>query len=72
MSEVTQPDSIWSMKLHDTLSFETAQGIVDVLRVAPGWVYTWRGTHIAVLVPWNHFMDRAREPSGLSGECVAS
>jgi hypothetical protein len=42
MSEVTQPDSIWSMKLHDTLSFETAQGIVDVLRVAPGWVYTNR------------------------------
>jgi hypothetical protein len=45
MTEVTQPDSIGSMKLHDTLSFETAQGIVDVLRVAPGWVYTWRGTH---------------------------
>jgi hypothetical protein len=60
MSEVTQPDSSWSMKLHNTLSFETAQGIVDVLRVAPGWVvYIWRGTHIAVLVPWNHFMDRA-------------
>jgi hypothetical protein len=36
MSKVTQPDSIWSMKLHDTLSFEMAQGIVDVLRVAPG------------------------------------
>jgi hypothetical protein len=40
MSEVTQPDSIGSMKLHTTHSFETAQGIVDVLRVAPGWVYT--------------------------------
>jgi hypothetical protein len=38
MSEVIQPDSIWSVKLHDTLSFETAQGIVDVLRAAPGWV----------------------------------
>jgi hypothetical protein len=37
MSEVTQPDSIGSMKLYDTLSFETAHGIVDVLRVAPGW-----------------------------------
>jgi hypothetical protein len=36
MSEVTQPGSIWSVKLHDMLSFETAQGIVDVLRVAPG------------------------------------
>jgi hypothetical protein len=35
MSEVIQPDSIWPMNLHDTLSFETAQGIVDVLRVAP-------------------------------------
>jgi hypothetical protein len=37
MSEVTQPDSIGSMKLYDTLSFETAHGLVDVLRVAPGW-----------------------------------
>jgi hypothetical protein len=45
MSEVTQPDSTGSMKLHDTRSFETAQGVVDVLRVAPGWVDTWRGTH---------------------------
>jgi hypothetical protein len=63
MSEVTQPDSIWSMRLHDTLSFETAQGIVAVLRVAPGWVYTWRGTNSRT---------EQREPSGLSGECVAS
>jgi hypothetical protein len=36
MFEVTQPDSIWSMKLHDALSFEAAQRIMDVLRVAPG------------------------------------
>ena len=57
MYEVTQPDSIGSMTRHDTLSVKTAQGIMDVLRVAPGWVYTWRGTHIAVLVLWNHFMD---------------
>ena len=49
------------MKLHDTLSFETAQGIVDVLRVAPGWVYTWRGTNIAVLVPYSRFLDRSAE-----------
>jgi hypothetical protein len=54
--------SIWSMKLHDTLSFETPQDIVDVLRVAPGWVYTWRGANMAVLVPWSRFMDRT--PSG--------
>jgi hypothetical protein len=47
------------MKLHDALSFEAAQCIMDVLRVAPGWVYTWRGTNIAVLVPWDHSMDRA-------------
>jgi hypothetical protein len=58
MSEFTQPDSFGSMKLHDTLSFETAQGIVDVLRVAPEWVYTWRGTNIAVLVPYSRFLDR--------------
>jgi hypothetical protein len=59
MSEVTPSDNVGSMTRHDTLSFETAQGIVDVLRVAPGWVYAWRGTHIAVMVPWNHFMNRA-------------
>jgi hypothetical protein len=52
--------SIWSsMKLHDTLSFETAQGTVDVLRVAPGWIYTWRGTNMAVLVPYSRFISRA-------------
>ena len=54
--------SIWTMKLHDTLSFDTPQGKVDVLRVAPGWVYTWRGTSMAVLVPWSRFLDRT--PSG--------
>jgi hypothetical protein len=47
------------MKLHDTLSFETPQGLVDVLRVAPGWVYTWRGTNMAILVPYSRFLDRA-------------
>ena len=40
MSEFPPVPSIWSIKRHDTLSFETAQGIVDVLRVTPGWVYT--------------------------------
>jgi hypothetical protein len=45
------------MTLHGALSFEMAQDIVDVLRVVPGWVYAWRGTHIAVMVPWNPFMD---------------
>ena len=59
MSEFPPVPSIWSMKRHDTLSFETAQGIVDVLRVAPGWVYTWRGTNIAVLVPYSRFLDRS-------------
>jgi hypothetical protein len=59
MFEVTQPDSSWSMKLHDALSFEAAQCIMDVLRVARGWVYTWRGTNTDVLVPWNRFTDRA-------------
>jgi hypothetical protein len=54
--------SIWTMKLHDALSFETPQGIVDVLRVAPEWVYTWRGTNAAVLVPYSRFVDRT--PSG--------
>lgn len=62
MSEVTQPDSIGSMRLYDTLSFETAHGLVDVLRVAPGWVYAWCGIHITVMVPWNHFMDRVEGP----------
>jgi hypothetical protein len=54
-----QPESIWTMQLHDTLSFETPLGIVDVLRVAPGWIYTWRGTNIAVLVPYSRFVGRA-------------
>ena len=54
--------SIWTMKLHDTLSFETPQGIVGVLRVAPGWVYTWRGTNMAVLVPYSRFVSQT--PSG--------
>lgn len=58
MPDSPSEQSIWTMKLHGTLSFETPQGIVDVLRVAPGWVYTWRGTNIAVLVPWSRFMDR--------------
>ena len=59
MSEVTPSDNIGSMTRHDTLSFATAQGIIDALRVAPGWIYAWRGTHIAVMVPWNHCMDLA-------------
>jgi hypothetical protein len=46
------------MKPHETLSFETAQGIVDVLRVAPGWIHSWRGTNMAVPVPCSRFMDR--------------
>ncbi len=59
MSESPVESSIWTMKLHETLSFETAQGTVDVLRVTPGWVYTWRGTNIAVLVPFSRFIGRA-------------
>ena len=59
MSEPSPEPSIWTMKLHGTLSFDTPQGIVDVLRVAPGWVYTWRGTNMAVLVPYSRFLDRA-------------
>jgi hypothetical protein len=36
MSNSHSEPSIWSMRLHDTLSFETPQGIVDVLRSRPG------------------------------------
>jgi hypothetical protein len=70
MSNSPPEPSIWSIKLHDTLSFDTPQGVVDVLRVAPGWIYAWRGTNIAVLVPYCLFLARVR--SGSSGECVAS
>lgn len=59
MPDSPSEPSIWTMKLHDTLNFETPQGIVDVLRVAPGWVYTWRGTNMAVLVPYSRFLERA-------------
>ena len=59
MDNSPREPSIWTMKLHDTLSFETPQGAVDVLRTAPGWIYSWRGTNMAVLVPYSRFLERA-------------